>query len=421
MTIARYRWYNVAIVTFALFLELFRISDSPINVSVVGFTTAGFGEIFVNFFNNCTHYRRKVELIKYLANMTLIDPDPDLYDTCSVPKLPDIDASVCTNSFYGESELSYLETPRKVAYLCSFSFEVDALEILLNEIYDVVDYIFVFESKRTFGLGIEKPLMLDHLFKTSRFSRFRDRVVALEVGEELLVNPGSNIWKNEHMTETMRFRMFLKWNEEHEYFGDDDYVGFGDVDEIPWRGNVHILKHCRHHAGVDIGIWNTFSTVHKKHLGDFPVRGERFSVGDPTFYSIGHAKTLRRASRNRGHSLLFMKGGLHLTRYPYFPTLALKLITQTEHNKYDASGQYDYLASLINRGLDLCNISNLLVKHTHDIRFSSRSRHSPMDPDDIGKGIYKIPWFLECNKRRFPHFYNDHEIDPRLTNMCFLL
>ena len=80
--------------------------------------------------------------------------------------------------------------------------------------------------------------------------------------------------------------MFLKWNEENKFFRDDDLIGFGDADEIASIKTLNLLKQCETKTVTDVGIWFTPSRINQKQLGGWSVRGHRFTLGDPTFYTI---------------------------------------------------------------------------------------------------------------------------------------
>ena len=62
-----------------------------------------------------------------------------------------------------------------IGHAIQLGFDVDTLEIHLNEIYDVVDYVFIIESTRIHCEAFRKQLTWDHVNTQSRFNKFRDK------------------------------------------------------------------------------------------------------------------------------------------------------------------------------------------------------------------------------------------------------
>ena len=127
--------------------------------------------------------------------------------------------------------------------------------------------------------------------------------------------------------EAERWSSFLHWNEHKGVFGDHDLVGFGDVDEIPSRDNVQYLRYCEMGvSSVDIGSWFAFGRLDLAFSGDHPIRGNPWTVGDPTYWTIAAARVKGDPSRMRGTSPAFLEGGIHMTDNGYLPFKITKFI-----------------------------------------------------------------------------------------------
>ena len=69
-------------------------------------------------------------------------------------------------------------------------FDVDVLEVLLHELDNVSDKIFVMESTRTHNKGIRKALLWERLQDQPRFKIFQDKVVHLVLDDaEVFADP----------------------------------------------------------------------------------------------------------------------------------------------------------------------------------------------------------------------------------------
>jgi len=123
-----------------------------------------------------------------------------------------------------------LDTPRKVAHMVQFGFDVDVLEIHLHELYDVVDRFVVVEAISAHGKAKRgKPLLWDRVKHQPRFARFADKVLHFVVDDadlEALVagSHGDSVFAMEYLQEQRRWEKFVQWNALAKEFGDDDMV-----------------------------------------------------------------------------------------------------------------------------------------------------------------------------------------------------
>jgi beta-1,4-mannosyl-glycoprotein beta-1,4-N-acetylglucosaminyltransferase len=116
-----------------------------------------------------------------------------------------------------------------------FSIELDLLEIRLKELWPFVDHFIVLEADRGFT-GRPKPLYLNR--SLDRFSWAKDKLRYHSYGGLTALMPGEGPFKNEaHMRGIMNGIVA-------KYARNGDAIICSDVDEIPSRQTVRLLKEC---------------------------------------------------------------------------------------------------------------------------------------------------------------------------------
>ena len=218
------------------------------------------------------------------------------------------------------------------------------------------------------------------------------------------------IFAVESLQEKARWDSFLRWNAHTQFFGPSDLVGFGDVDEIPSRENVQLLRHCEM-AGpsVDIGSWFAPTRLDEAFRTDHPVPGNPWTLGDPTYWTVASATKFgedgtKFPSRMRGTSGKFLLGGIHMTDNGYLPFRMAKLIACTECGESAARLITDMAAFFKDGKAKLDTLTNV-SKYLNPV-WPDRSRFvdGTAMVEALG-GAYYIPWFLQCNPERFPFWY----------------
>lgn len=357
----------------------------------------------------------KSKIIKDLVTYSILEPKISLNETCKPTIQMSLNCNDYSSTFNGE--IGENERKPKIAHLIQYGFDTDVLEILLNEVYEYVDKFFIIESQVTHFGNVKKPLVWPLISKQNRFKRFDHKIVYFNISSEMIekysddhkLNKKSK-WRNEGVQEIMRFQMFLQWNKENNnYFSDDDIIGFGDVDEIPSFHNLILMKKCRLKNTTDIGIWFSHCQINKQWMSDFPVKGQRGTLGDPTYWYLRDAIQNGKPSRRRGHSKFFLLGGLHLTRYGYLPTMILKDLSMTE---FEGGFMLSNLRKLLEQNVSLYDA-------TKSIFYNDRCRLSPKNKD-LNKNLinhppYMIPWIMQCNPLRYPSFLENFPPDNRLN------
>lgn len=354
------------------------------------------------------HYSQ--EMIETLTTFLVLEPIAEINKSCLKPNLTSpakIDCSQYPAAFGPNA--TKRATPRKVAHLIQFGFDVDILEIHLHEIYDLVDYIFIIESTHAHFAGIEKPLLWERVKSQSRFSKFKKKIVHMVIDDADSVDKNS-FWAMESYQEEQRWVKFLEWNSKTKYFGADDLVGFGDTDEIAWRENIQLLKYCGFDGrSLDIGIWFPFGRIDQAFKPDWPVSGKEFTLGDPTFYTLDGAMKMSDGTPNRmrGKSGPYLLGGIHMTHYGYLPFQLVKHMTATEYGVGSADRIREWANKLGKDNVEIIEREMAQTPQGHMWRV--------LDVKQVWdqlKDIAKLPWFYDCNRKRYPVWEGLH--DPRL-------
>lgn len=295
-------------------------------------------------------------------------------------------------------------------------FDADMLEVLFHELNDVVDKFFVVESTRTHNKGIHKALLWDRLKDQPRFKMLQNKVVHLVLDDtEAFMDP-KQIFAIEGLQEKMRWESFVRWNDHTHLFGPDDVLGFGDVDEMPSRENVNLLRHCEF-AGpsVDIGSWFAWGRLDLAFRPDWPVHGHPWTLGDPTYWTLAAATELAKdgieyPNRKRGYSDHYLLGGIHMTDNAYLPFILAKLIACTECGN-ELERLLQQLAGYFRKD-DRSTDSMVALGEQFDSSTPSDSRFQKVVNvrADLGAAYY-VPWFMQCNVHRYASWYG--ELDSR--------
>ncbi|OUM60414.1 glycosyltransferase family 17 protein [Piromyces sp. E2] len=379
------------------------VFDFPVDFTVTKNITQT-GEPYIkecfNRYNERIANKKITEAIEGLSNYMIMEPLAAINETCKPPPLAEVKCENYKTAFGNNP----VPDNKKVGILIQFGFDIDLLEVYLNEVYDLVDKFFITESVVIHSPQQDlKPLMWDRVKFQKRFYRFSDKIVHFIIdGSELKTEGGK--WVSENNQEKLRWEKFLKWNEENKFFEDKDVIGFGDADEIPSRKAINILKHCSgDYTSIDIGslfVYGTYDTIVKS---DWPIPNHPFSFGDPSFFTLKAAKSSSRGeyypTRRRGRSGKYLLGnmGIHLSYYQYLPFILNKSVVCSECKP---------LKVKTNKSMD--EITKQIIQYR-------KSGHNWFRLDKVKDEIrdtYFIPWFLKCNPERFPTFY--HNPDPRL-------
>jgi len=308
--------------------------------------------------------------------------------------------------------------PVKIGHAIQFGFDIDTLEIHLHELYDVVDKFFIVEMTTPHNkLMTTKTLSWDHVKMQKRFRHVRDKVVHFVLDDldvATMNGPKSeSIWVAESFQEKRRWEKIRDWNNQTRFFSEQDVIGFGDTDEIASREAIHVLKKCSfvNIESVDIGIWFPFGRIDQAFSTDWPVKGRRYSLGDPTFWTFQSARSKGEKggtpSRNRGTSGHYILGGMHMTHYGYLPYQIVKQFAMTESTSVFQKIVLDLVeASTTQDGLK--EMSEKMSVGYYPKRIKKIAQIAPRELE----GIVYLPWFYDCNRDRYPRW--EGKLDSRL-------
>ncbi|EGG22938.1 putative beta-1,4-mannosyl-glycoprotein beta-1,4-N-acetylglucosaminyltransferase [Cavenderia fasciculata] len=353
-------------------------------------------------------------LISRLVPYLVEPPLEPINEKCHPKPLPsdnDITDKYCT--YYPEVFSGKRNKTARVGHMVQFGFDVDILEIHLNELYDVVDYFFIIESTRTHYHKIKKPLMWEQVKFQDRFIKFHDKIVhfILDDADERVAN---DMFSAETHQEIRRWQKFVDWNNNKgNLFQDDDIIGFGDTDEISRRENIHQLKHCQLKPNVgivDIGIWFPFGPINQAFRPDWAVPYNPYTLGDPSYFTVGAAKNRpsnNHPTRNRGQSGHFMLGGMHMSHYGYLPFQMVKVLSCSECGVKSESQVTVFSNDLSKSNYRVKELESRLIQTPAN----DRPRVVPLDTMDahFKNDVAILPWFYDCNRNRYPVWESKHD------------
>lgn len=151
-----------------------------------------------------------------------LEPLVPVNKECKPPPLStstEINCTLYSTAFNGVKR----PDPVKVAVLLQLGFDVDVLEIHLNELDGVVDKFFITESTHAHYGNIRKPLMWERVRQQDRFKHFP--VIHFIVDDAESANAPDKEWSMEYLQERLRWQKFLEWNAATNYFNDADIIG----------------------------------------------------------------------------------------------------------------------------------------------------------------------------------------------------
>lgn len=356
---------------------------------------------------NLQHYYVQL-FLDTLAHYVTIEPLVPINHTCiplPIVESANVDCSKYPNAFEISSPARV--TPRKVGHLIQLGFDIDILEIHLQEIFEVVDYIFIIEATRSHYSAYSKPLMWERVRSQGRFAKFKNKIVHIILDDIDTVGRGS-FWEIETLQEEQRWLKFLEWNDKTKFFGEDDIIGFGDADEISSRENINLLRYCSlKSVSIDIGIYFSFGNVNKLFITDHPVPGHKFSLGDPSFFTIKSALNLPNRTfpnRKRGKSGAFLLGGTHMTYHGYLPYQFVRRLTATETSTPSEDLIVSWRDKLLSQDINIVEQEFATIPSGYNDRvFNVIEKYEEV------KDIYKLPWFFNCNRARYPTWEGKHD------------
>jgi len=305
-----------------------------------------------------------------------------------------------------------------------FGYEVDTLEIALREQLDYVDKIFIVESTVN-QKGRSKPLLWERLKFSERFSFVNlSKVLHVVVDEGWLdlEQVRADRWHQEVTQTNVGIQQVKEWANITGLIRDNDIFISGDIDEILYPSTLNLLRWCELSAPViSAGLWMPLGNLEKAFLSYFPVGKEDHphTWQSPTIYRWAEVASGRQdGSRKFGSwdiRLKFILGGVHMSGNSFLPTAILKHISGTDQNR-----RFDSFFNLYENVtlLELGQQQEALYKWEY-LQYGAVTftiTQEDFDPADKVTDISpQVPWFLACNKKRYPYWYG--KPDPRNKNL----
>ena len=124
--------------------------------------------------NQSLYLKHRQSLIDNIEKFAYIEPETPINASCHPPNL--MNDSMINCSKYPTAFLpNKFNHTVKVGHAIQLGFDVDTLEIHLNEIYDVIDYFFIIESTHIHCESFRKQLTWDQVSTQPRFNKFRNK------------------------------------------------------------------------------------------------------------------------------------------------------------------------------------------------------------------------------------------------------
>ncbi len=179
------------------------------------------------------------KLILILQEFIILEPKVPIKSECRAPALPPPEKLDCASTKYGTGFTGVKNRkPPKIGILVQFGFDVDVLEIYLNEMYDVVDQFFIIESTKSHFRTLRKALLWEKVKDQERFVKFADKITHFIIDDaenaevshrfmksEKIDRKNSKLWAMEVMQERLRWKKFLEWNAAQTFFEETDILG----------------------------------------------------------------------------------------------------------------------------------------------------------------------------------------------------
>jgi len=208
---------------------------------------------------------------------------------------------------------------RRLLVAMMFSFEVDMLQVALEQYRGIADVLLVESTTvHNFKERQSKPL----LWKNELASRFKEyNVSAVTCASQRYVF--QKLWdveidQNNCMSEAIKRRV-------HAY----DVVIVGSVDEILGRDALMKLRYCSlPELPTSSAIGMPMGLLHRKFKTDWHYPRRPFSFSLPSIYPSSHKGRFVRSFQPLGPTPVI--GGMHLTNYCFLPNIILKDLTCSE-------------------------------------------------------------------------------------------
>lgn len=308
--------------------------------------------------------------------------------------------------------------PAFIVDVSVFSFDLDAFEIRLHELSNVVDLFALIETPVTHQ-GQPKPLVWARNKDKPRFRAFQDRVLHVVVEDKDLMGHLQSRSSKDSILHAGREKlqeMMQSLLSSRHLRGRSLVMNFGDADEIPSARNVALMKQCEpHQLPIDSGTWMPMGRFDRAIRSDRPVGGKGelpFTHGSPTFQEPSKI-----VEGGLGASGGYLLGGWHLTAYTYPPHALLKLLASEE------KGIPEETVHMLEQGAIgvrqfFQQLSTLSSQSTWLHRSETLRKLRSGSPYREHPDLLQPPHVVQCNPDRFEVWYGhyDRRLDMALAH-----
>jgi len=262
---------------------------------------------------------------------------------------------------------------RKIdCFMFGLEYELDLLELRLEYLWDAMDYFVLVEAKFDQNGGSKSLYFKENQM---RFTRFREKLLAIDLADPVTVKSGS--WENENyqrnaITVGLRQLNILE----------EDIVVLSDLDEIPNKSAVNkfLLENIREEVALEQHMYYYFLNM----KAPYRWRGSQISRG--RYYLAGGTP---QALRNRRNEMLVLAahGGWHFSYIGGPHAVLQKINSVCESSAHERFNNLDIIRAHQEVGVLHFNNARLEKINIFDEPFPENFRERSAEL--IGKGLIR--------------------------------
>jgi len=277
--------------------------------------------------------------------------------------------------------------------------QVDTLEVMLREVLDLVEKIFLVENTVTHR-GAFKPLLWERLKITERFSFVPTdlvRHVVVDGGDHKM--KGKTDWWYEREQTRVGVQSVKSWAAEPGNIDPDDLFVSGNADEVISRAAIHSLLNCHLVSSPVTGaLWFPLGDPNLAFKSDFPVKGHPYTFAMPAIFrwsDFSKSSDGWRFTKATTAGTHYVQGGVHLSNPSFLPNALLKELTATT-NTLNLTKFFN-----LNHKLEELDRQQELL---HSLANHQNWKKRTVPVSSVKDLVAELPWWLKCNPYRFPYW-----------------
>lgn len=338
-----------------------------------------------------------------LKMIELSNPSPP-QTSCDIPrpdrKYSDSECRAASDIFSGARAEPYQLVDASI-----FGYDLDLMELKLNELEHVVDLFVIIESSLDHHLK-PKPLVWERNMDKARFSRFKDKILHIKVSFENRNVAG--IWESEREQEQLGYAEMMKALQTTLKVSTADkgkvLICWGDADEIVDPYNAALMKRCEAKAlPVDNGAWFAMGDFSQAFKSDWPVPGHPYTFGSPAFRDAADIPTAANgfSYRTFGRTGRFLLGGWHLSNHPYPPFMLMKAMSCSECKGDTSKKTLQEWVTKLDPQTGSLNIGPGKNRPDYPGRFIDIRNLKQQAAYAGNERLFRIPEYVQCNPDRY--------------------